>query len=428
MSKKIDSRLPNNIGAGELTTHAAIKTPWEKLISLYDAHNYICRHRAGVASVYMEVLRILIPDYNERCRRMCECAGQLFGALFDPEGDFKLANIKPYELNMHPFMRGTFLSGPNGDAGDESLWMCGRVNDLGSHRIEKELDSCPWELMGSEICRTSTWAGMEVIGNRLRDVSGGGPKMRITMYEALGCGDLHCRIVGESFERYPIPERDNSPDYIWENFGPIATEDRIKFTPEEKLLKDCQMYRDECDFKYCSGTCHEYDAGEGMVAGYEFAASSNLGCNYVTWTITDMLQKGEVTMEQLSALFENVFEGVGKMFFLDPWAIKGVRDWMGVPNEINDGRVMGAYIEVYLQAIKCKYDIIAFNKDEVIYDIDTARFDLQTFPTLKMAYIPMWFGMTKSLINYKWSLWEEEGAPEGMFRIKIARKIDKRSR
>lgn len=425
MNSRIDSRLPNNIGEGALPAHAAIKTPWEKLISLYDAHYYMARHRAGMGSVFMEVLRILIPDYATRCKRLCECADAFYSYVFSPDG-YKMAEMYKDIMNVHPFMRGAMPCGLQGDNGDESLWMCGRVTDFGTHRIEKELDTCPWDIMGSEICRTSTWAGMESIGNQYQKMHGG-PKMRISMYEAKGCGDLHCRIVGESYEKYPIPERDTSPDRCWENFGPIATADQIKFTPEEKCIKDCQIYRAECDFKYRNGTCDEYAANDAM-RGFEATSSSPLGCDYTSWVFNDMLAKGEVTKEELDYLFENVFEACGKMMFLDPWAIKGVRDWMGVPAEINDGRVMGSYIEIYLQGRKAAYDIIAFNKDEVIYDIDTARFE-GGYPLMKSAYIPMWYGMTKTLVNCQWALWEEtEDVPEGKFRIKIAKKIDKRAR
>jgi hypothetical protein len=427
MSKKIDSRLPFDIGKGQLPDNAAIKTPWEKLISLYDANYYVCRHRAGVGGVFMEVLRILIPDYATRCKRLCDCAGNFYHYIFDPEGPYNMAESSSNAMLIHPFMRGEFICGACGDNGDESLWMCGRVTDFSTHRIEKELDTCPWDILGSEICRTSTWAGMEVIGQEFAKYNGGGPKIRVSMYEAKGVGDLHCRIVGESYEKYPMPPREN-----WDNFGPISTEDQIKYTPEEKCLKDCQIYRADAGFKFRTGLCNESTAAEanGNAAGggYEMSSSSNLGCNYVQWVLDDMLAKGEVTREQLSALFENVFEACGKMMFLDYFAIKGVRDWLGVPNDVNDGRTLGAYIEVYLQAIKSTYDVVAFNKDEVIYDIDIQRFELG-ISFMKDAYIPMWYGMSKTLVGSQWALWEEkEDVPEGKFRIKIAKKIDKECR
>ena len=40
MSNKIDDRLPKEVGAGALPVHPAVKTPWEKLISVSYTHLY----------------------------------------------------------------------------------------------------------------------------------------------------------------------------------------------------------------------------------------------------------------------------------------------------------------------------------------------------------------------------------------------------
>jgi hypothetical protein len=426
MSKTIDTRLPNDIGKGQLPDHAALKTPWEKLVSLYDAMVFVARHRAGVGAVFTEVLRHFIPDYATRADRMADCADKFFVSVFAPEPEgMNLAKAQAEMMNVHPFMRGCFPTAMSGDNGDESLFMPGRVNDFGSFRFEKELDACPWDILGSEICHTSPWAGTEQLGESWKKFSRGrGPDLRVTMVEALGCGDPHCRMIGENYEKYPMPPRAK-----WDNFGPLAAPELVKYTPEEENLgyRDLQIFREDCGFKYRTGTCAEYNAaGEGGgMGGYEMSSSSGLGCDYITYVLDDMIAKGELTRDEVSALFELMFRGVGKMMFLDAYAVKGVRDWLGVPNDINDGRVLGAYIEIYLQARKNQYDIIAFNKDEVIYDIEVTRFEYGN-QFMKDAYIPMWYGMSKTLISSAWSVWEvTEDVPEGKFRIKISKLIDK---
>lgn len=40
--------------------------------------------------------------------------------------------------------------------GDDALLMCGRCQDFGTYRCEKELDVCDWDIVGSELCRTTT--------------------------------------------------------------------------------------------------------------------------------------------------------------------------------------------------------------------------------------------------------------------------------
>ena len=50
MSKKIDERIPREVGKGALPDHPAIKTPWEKLISYHDAAHFCSRYGATVAA------------------------------------------------------------------------------------------------------------------------------------------------------------------------------------------------------------------------------------------------------------------------------------------------------------------------------------------------------------------------------------------
>ena len=131
MSCKIDDRLPKEVGAKSLPLHPAIKTPWEKLISFHDAYHYACRHHAVIGAVYQEVLRILVPDYDERCTLMCKTdvgvKNYIFSKMEVAPGhlyrDYHLA--KHY---MHPFFKGTdntggFRAAVFGDNGDERLLM-----------------------------------------------------------------------------------------------------------------------------------------------------------------------------------------------------------------------------------------------------------------------------------------------------------------
>ena len=114
MSCKIDDRLPKEVGAKSLPLHPAIKTPWEKLISFHDAYHYACRHHAVIGAVYQEVLRILVPDYDERCTLMCKTdvgvKNYIFSKMEVAPGhlyrDYHLA--KHY---MHPFFKGTDNTG-----------------------------------------------------------------------------------------------------------------------------------------------------------------------------------------------------------------------------------------------------------------------------------------------------------------------------
>lgn len=409
MEKKVDVRIPDEIGRDVLRNHAAIKTPWEKLISYYDAYYFGCRHMAAMAAELFEVIRVFLPDYEERMEKMCVAnKTKMYNTFKNFFGPIHAANN-----NMHPFMEGGFISAMYGDSGDERLLMNGRVNDFGTYRAEKELDTCPWDILGSEICRISPCT-QQGIGEAYD-----GPTVEFNMTEALGCGDPHCRLIAENREKYPLPPREK----IWETFGPIATEDQIKVTPEENSLGilDSQYFREACDFHCRNGVSREFTHKEAWEGG----PVSNFAGDYVTVTFEQMIKDGEVTQEQIDVVIECLFEGAGKMQFADGYAKKGLRDWLGVPNDVNDGRILGAYIELLLQIALTDYKILAFNKDEVVYDINRKQFERRS-PMLVKAYLAWWYGMSKTLVGSAWSCWEiKEDVPEDILRIKIAKKVDK---
>lgn len=150
MSKKIDARLPKEVGAGLYP----VKSPWDKMISYHDATHYCQRYTNVVAAAVMQAFRVLVPDYVERSKAMCTNAYNRLAYVYNNIPGYTEFNAE--QLHMHPFMRGNFVGGLIGDAGDEELLMCGRVNDFGTYRAEKEPDVCYWDLVGTELCRSTT--------------------------------------------------------------------------------------------------------------------------------------------------------------------------------------------------------------------------------------------------------------------------------
>lgn len=419
MDKVIDDRIPREVGLEALPDYPAVKTPWAKLISFHDAYHYACRHHAVLGAVFQEVLRILVPDYEERCDFMCKVDVGVKNYVFDKmevAPGYKYRDMHLENHFMHPFFTGTennggFRAGVFGDNGDERLLMQGRVNDFGTYRVEKELDACPWDIMGSEICRVST-ASLEEIGRCCGD------NCEFNMVEARGCGDLHCRVVCENRDKYPMPAREK----IWENFGPIATADQIKYTPEEEMYTEPQHMRGEGGYKYRSGTCMEKTSTEYYADG---AVTYALGSDYVINPLGQLVKSGKFTQEYVDNVITCCFEGAGKAMFAEQFAIYGLHDWLGVPRGENDGRVLGGYIEVLLQSVLCPYEVVAFNRDEVVYDINRKAFG-RGLAMMTTAYSALWYGMAKTLVGPAWSVWEDtEEVDEDIFRIHIAQKIDK---
>ena len=180
------------------------------------------------------------------------------------------------------------------------------------------------------------------------------------------------------------------------------------------------MFREECDYRFSNGTNFEKD----WRSAYPMVTRSN-GATYILPTLDDLVREGTLTDEEVDYAIHCVCEAAGKATFIDDFAKEGLRTWLGVPHSIgnDDGRVMGGYLEMFLQSMHIAYDIEAFNREEVIYRID--RMGLSNrMPKMVNAYIWFWYGMTKSLVNAQWSLWEETSTEEKV-RIKIAKKVDK---
>lgn len=139
--------------------------------------------------------------------------------------------------------------------------MCGRVQDFGTYRLEKELDVCDWDIVGSELCRATTQS-LEASARSWSENLRPGTQLEFHMVEAKGCGDCHCRIVAESRDKYPMP-----PHEQWECFGPIATEDQIKYTEEKDMVKESMVFRGETEYTFSNGTNMEQDSKEIIKAG-----------------------------------------------------------------------------------------------------------------------------------------------------------------
>lgn len=409
MSKKIDERLPREIGEGALPGYAAVKTPWEKLIGFQEAMHYVSRYEAVVSAAVMQAFRILVPDYVERAKILCKDAYQRLMYIQTMYGEHNMD-----EHNIHPFCRGNFVGALTGDSGDEALLMCGRCQDFGTYRAEKELDICDWDIVGSELCRATTQsleACADSWASRLRP----GTKLEFHMVEAKGCGDRHCRIVAESRDKYPMP-----PHEQWECFGPVATADQIKYTEEEDTVSESMIFREECDYTFTNGTNWERDSTSATMV-----AMSSAALTYLFPGMDSLLREGKLDEKMYDHVLRCVMEAAGKAAFGEHYAKEGMRQWLGVPSTIDDGRVMGGHIETYLQCKRVPYEIEAFNSEEVIYVINRPMLCVGC-PKAADAYVAYWYGMTKTLVRPEFSLWEEPGdAGEDKLRIKIAKKIDK---
>lgn len=409
MSKKIDPRLPDDYGKGIMVDHPSIVSPWGKLVNFKDATHYASRYGAVVSAAVMQAFRILVPDYETRAQKMCIDAYQRLYYVQSTYGKYTMD-----QHNVHPFCRGNFIGSLTGDSGDDELMMCGRVQDFGTYRAEKELDVCDWDIVGSDLCRATTQS-LEACADAWAAKRPSGPRLEYHMVEAKGCGDLHCRIVAENRDKYPMP-----PHEQWECFGPVATADQIKFTAEEDMITESQALREECDYRFANGTNYERE-GASAISVMTTAAS-----NYILPTIDYMIQEGSLDEKTVKHVLHCVMEAAGKAAMGEPTAKDGQRAWLGAPATVDDGRLMGAHIEMFLQSMRIPYDVVEFNGEQCIYLIDREALNQRT-RWLSDIHVSYWYGMVKTLVSSRWFCWEEklEDTPEEKVRVRIAKKIDK---
>ena len=248
-----------------------------------------------------------------------------------------------------------------------------------------------------------------------------GPSLDMHMIEAKCCGDLHCRIVMENRDKYP-----REPHELIDCYGPIVTEDQVRFAKEEEILPECQHFNPDCDYKYNSALLMQGTETDFLTQPNHLKVNRDIGVAFGQRFMKAGVERGAFTQEEAERVIRWVFEAAGKAMFCDFIAIRGVRDWLQAPADVQDGRLLGGYIEMMLQCCRVKYEIEAFNRDEVVYRIDRATLVWENSYLLN-ALVSMWYGMAKTLVGAMYACWEEPGdAPAETLRIKIARKIDKR--
>ena len=110
------------------------------------------------------------------------------------------------------------------------------------------------------------------------------------------------------------------------------------------MYEEPQQYRPECGGKYRNGFNAEWTAAEMYRQSLYWIGSNN---------IIAVLDDKELNFDknQVQHVTKCVFEAAGKMAFSEFSAIKAIRDWLGVPGDLNDGRVLGGIIEVVLQGL-----------------------------------------------------------------------------
>lgn len=400
----------------KLETEKVVKTVWGKVISEKEAYNTAMRQIAGFSANLFQVMRILEPDWNKRTEAIASMANAMNMAVSGTDESLKAyMKAELYDkFNIPEFIdRSSWLGAFFGDSGDERENMSGRVIQFTRNRVEKELDTCPWDIVGSELCNMTT--GMFTANF---DLTSSSPNMEnemtVNMCEARGCGDEHCRVVAERRDKYNLPKQ-GWLDHMQQPVDPIHN------TPKERRVQEGQILRngmytntfgEEQSFEYSYNWCMQYCWAWSF--GFPLLA------------IRDM----SPTEEEFLRVFKIIFSDAGKNEFINFFTRDGLRNFLGVPNEIhwNDGRILGSWIKATMDMQLLPNTITRFTKDETWIQVKSedfaGRFAMAPFEEITIGYEALWNNNAKTLISPEWSVWFE-GKDEEDMTIIVKKKIDK---
>ena len=397
--------------------HRGVETAFGKVIPEKEAYSFCLRTIAAFSANIFQVMRILNDDWEDRTARICETANMMnCAACSGSEGQLQqYLNAFYDEWNIPEFVdREAWIGAIWGDYGDEAEDMAGRVIQFTRNRVEKELDSCPWDIVGSEMCNMTT-----AMFTANFDIAAGGEHGKITndvalnMCEALGCGDPHCRVVAERLDAFDL-DHQGWLDHRGESVAPVHD------TPPERRVKHAQGLRNG-QYTQTFGEEHsfEWQYNWGCPDGWVWSISFPL------IAIRDM-EKNDGDFDRVLPI---VFSTAGKNHFVDPFAREGLRAWLDIPREVgdNDPRVMGAYIGAIMGCQLVPFEWEAFDSDGVTIKVSTddfnGRFPMAPLDEITAGYEAEWNGAVKTLVSPEWSVWIDGKDDEYQF-IQIGRKID----
>lgn len=382
-------------------------SPWGAIKGFKETYDFLMRHAAlhGVAA--MNALKLVEPDYVTRQNAMTTAWETEANILYGPDDPFGLHKWFIDTFDVPPFLKkGVYLSALFADFGDSIMTMTGHIWHTSNDYMEKEIHSCPLEIIGPDACDLSNAGGQQYC----RAVAHCGTNHYLA--ERRGNGDPYCLAHIESIQKYG--KHKNPDDYDWEQYGPPAGETRA---PEAG-----QPHIPQCDF-FGTG---EYVSPLGAVvtAGnmYKNGMADALGYSgHAIGGMRVLLGNDEKEWKKANYILEVMFDTAGKQLFGNKTSIKAVRDWMDVPADVNDGRVLGAYMSMILQARSVDWKFKEFSAERTVIECDKAGLaSMGRYPEFIPTYVAYFNGMAKTLVSSEWVVTLGESADESklVFEVK----------
>lgn len=371
-------------------------SPWDSIKSFRETFKFLSRHSAMLATASINALQIMEPDQETRQGLMSTWWKNDMLETWGPE-DVK-GQVKSFEENysIPPFMKRTMYRQANyADWGDEMMLMPGKVRYATTDHVEKEVHGCNLAIAGPDACDLSEGGGQWFCKGLYSQGDGAGYEDdNLYLVQRIGCGDGVCRVVWENAKKFGEHRNHNAEmnGHDWEEWGPPASGYEEGHAP----IKD--------EVEYLTTGYFTAALGQEFTAGEMFQMMANWALPYTNQPIEAMRIRGDGEISESDwYIYKVMLDTAGKMQFGEEVTKKAIREWMGVPSDIDDGRVMGAYISMLWQARAMEWTFAKFEEDEVIIDCDSSHlFMYGMYPEILDIYEALFNGMVKTLVSPAW--------------------------
>lgn len=397
---EVERMHPNNISDvglqdddSGLRLFRGMMSPWGAIKSFKETYNFLVRHGAMVAVAAVNAFQIIEPDQEKRQSALSGWWKESMLQTWGP--DDMMGQVAQFEedFSIPPFMKQSMYRPANyADWGDEMMLMPGYIRYASNDRIEKEVHQCMIDIVGPDACDLSQGGGQWFCKGLYGHEGVGYDNWNGYLVQRKGCGDPVCRVVWEAAHKFG-PHANHPDGQDWEEWGPTATGYEADYRHPKK---------EECEF--LNTGVFTAALGQEFTAGQMFQMNSSWPMAYSYHVLEGLRSRNEGTVSDGDMyVLRTMLDATGKVQFAEAVTRKAIREWMMVPPEVDDGRVMGAYISMLWQSKALEWHFEEFSEEQVVIDCDPTRlFMYAMYPEYIKVYEALFNGMVKSLVNAMW--------------------------